>query len=233
MKLIGIDLTSSEKKASGVVIRENGRYDYGLAKTDYDIIKTCVDADLVAIDAPLRLSKGYCCLEIGCNCHEGKPMGRSCERELSKRGIPLYFTTKKTIIKKMIYRAMNLADIIGRNKVIEIGKYTLVTCIIRVLSLQRHYQKVRILQIFQQGQKISYLPNPKHRAIPTPLETSLLPTPLVFLETLALFYLCPQKAVFHYLAQSLPFLKPPIVRPRRLFWHWFKMLSTGDILCVK
>lgn len=125
MKAIGIDLTSSEKKASGVVIRENGRYDYGLSLTDYDIIRTCRDADIVAIDSPLRLPKGFCCLELDCPCHEGKPNGRSCERELVKRGIPLYFTTKKSIIKKMIYRAMKLADIIGREKVIEIYPYSI------------------------------------------------------------------------------------------------------------
>lgn len=125
MKVIGIDLTSSEKKASGIVICENEHYDYGLAKTDHDIIKTCADADIVAIDSPLRLPEGFCCLELDCNCHAGKPTGRSCERELSKRGIPLYFTTKKTIIKNMIYRAMKLADIIGRDKVIEIYPYSI------------------------------------------------------------------------------------------------------------
>lgn len=125
MKVIGIDLTSSEKKASGIVIRENGCYDFGLAKTDYDIIRTCVDADIVAIDSPLRLPAGYCCLEKDCDCHKDKPTGRSCERELSKRGIPLYFTTKKTIIKNMIYRAMKLTDIIGRRKVIEIYPYSI------------------------------------------------------------------------------------------------------------
>lgn len=125
MKAVGIDLTSSEKKASGIVIHENGHYDYGLAKTDYDIIKTCVGASIVAIDSPLRLPEGFCCLEIDCSCHEGKPNGRSCERELVRRGIPLYFTTKKSIIKEMIYRAMKLADIIGRDKVIEIYPYAI------------------------------------------------------------------------------------------------------------
>ena len=125
MKVIGIDLTSSEKKASGIVIRESSHYDYGLALTDHDIIRTCRDADIVAIDSPLRLPKDFCCLELDCPCHDGKPNGRSCERELVKRGIPLYFTTKKSIIKKMIYRAMKLADIIGRDNVIEIYPYSI------------------------------------------------------------------------------------------------------------
>ncbi len=125
MKIVGLDLTSSEKKASGIVIRENGHYDYGLAKTDDDIVSACSGADIVAMDSPLYLPAGYCCLELDCECHLGKPTGRSCERELSKRGIPLYFTTKKTIIKNMIYRAMKLADIIGREKVIEIYPYSI------------------------------------------------------------------------------------------------------------
>ena len=63
----------------------------------------------VAIDAPLSLPKGLCCLEEGCSCQPRAGVkGRGCERELARQGIPCYFTTKKSIIKAMVYRGIRL-----------------------------------------------------------------------------------------------------------------------------
>ena len=65
---------------------------------------------VVAIDSPLGFPKGMCCLEESCPCrsvHNFK--GRVCERELLARGISLYITTKRSFIKPMIYRAIELA----------------------------------------------------------------------------------------------------------------------------
>lgn len=124
MKIIGLDLTASEKKQSGLVCFDGG-YSYHLPQTDTDIVKLCKDAEIIAIDSPLKLPKGFCCLEESCNCHLGKRNGRSCERELVNRGIPLYFTTKKSIIKTMIYRAMRLVEVLGQDKVIEIYPYSI------------------------------------------------------------------------------------------------------------
>ncbi len=65
--------------------------------------------ELVAIDAPLSLPKGLCCLEESCPCQpvaDGK--SRSCERELRNQGIPTFPTTKKTFIKELIYRGIKL-----------------------------------------------------------------------------------------------------------------------------
>jgi len=65
--------------------------------------------ELVAIDAPLSLPKGLCCLEESCPCQSANEVkGRSCERELARLGIPCYFTTKKSIIKAMVYRGIRL-----------------------------------------------------------------------------------------------------------------------------
>ena len=64
---------------------------------------------MIAIDAPLSLPKGLCCLEESCSCQpaaEGK--GRDCERKLTKQGIGLFRTTKKSIIKAMVYRGIGL-----------------------------------------------------------------------------------------------------------------------------
>ena len=67
------------------------------------------EVELVAIDAPLSLPRGLCCLEESCPCQPANEVeGRGCERELAKRGIPCYFTTKKSIIKAMVYRGIRL-----------------------------------------------------------------------------------------------------------------------------
>lgn len=80
----------------------------------------CQDADildvvkrygfgLVAVDAPLSLPRGLCCLEESCSCQPVAEVGsRSCERELNRQGIPCFPTTKKTFIKAMIYRGIRL-----------------------------------------------------------------------------------------------------------------------------
>ncbi len=112
---IGIDLTSSERKPSALVGLDEGLglTFFNLLRSDAEIIKTIEEASprVVAIDAPLTLSKGLCCLEESCPCQpQMEAKGRSCERELARMGIPCYFTTKRSIIKNMVYRAIGFRD---------------------------------------------------------------------------------------------------------------------------
>ena len=111
----GIDLTSSPSKPTACVALDGQLrlHWFGILGSDAEIVEA-VERDrprLVAIDAPLSLPKGLCCLEGSCSC---RPLvmanGRVCERELSRRGISCYYTTKKSIIKPMVYRAMRLKD---------------------------------------------------------------------------------------------------------------------------
>jgi predicted nuclease with RNAse H fold len=109
----GIDLTSSPKKASAYALLESNLRIHSLKSlsTDSEII-AAVDRDrptLIAIDAPLSLPTGLCCLNEDCECHPiSDSKGRLCERELASLGISSYFTTKRSIIKKMVYRAIDL-----------------------------------------------------------------------------------------------------------------------------
>jgi len=110
---LGIDLTSAEAKPSAClgVDRQFKLIYAGFLQQDSDIVKVVSRHrfELVAIDAPLSLPEGLCCLEESCSCQpqaEGK--GRSCERELAKEGIGLFRTTKKSIIKDMVYRGIRL-----------------------------------------------------------------------------------------------------------------------------
>ena len=110
---LGIDLTSVEAKPSACVglDRELDLIYCGFSHQDSDIL-TVVSRhsfELVAIDAPLSLPEGLCCLEESCSCQpKAEVKGRSCERELAGLGIPCYFTTKKSIIKAMVYRGIRL-----------------------------------------------------------------------------------------------------------------------------
>ncbi len=110
---IGIDLTSSPKRPTACIgLDEKLRLIFDdLLSSDGDILGAIAShrPRIVAIDAPLGLPKGLCCLEEGCSCRALLPgNGRICERELSRRGIPCYYTTKKSIIKNMVYRAISL-----------------------------------------------------------------------------------------------------------------------------
>jgi len=110
---LGIDLTSVEAKPSACIGLDSGLnliYS-GFPRQDSDILRVVSrhGLELVAIDAPLSLPEGLCCLEESCSCQpKAEVKGRSCERELARLGIPCYFTTKKSIIKAMVYRGIRL-----------------------------------------------------------------------------------------------------------------------------
>ena len=110
---VGIDLTSSSKKASAYALLGADLRIRSLESlsTDSEII-AAIQRDrptLVAIDAPLSLPQGLCCLNEDCQCvPTSSEKGRLCERKLASLGISSHFTTKRSIIKKMVYRAIDL-----------------------------------------------------------------------------------------------------------------------------
>jgi len=127
---VGIDLTSREEKPTACVALDEELhlewFDFLL--TDGQIIEAIESRhpSVVAIDAPLSLPQGLCCLEESCPCQPLSPStGRGCERELSRRRIPSYYTTKRSIIKNMVYRAITLkGEITARGyQVIEVYPY--------------------------------------------------------------------------------------------------------------
>lgn len=127
---IGIDLTSSPKRPTACVGLDDKLHLIfdDLLSSDADILESIASyrPRIVAIDAPLGLPKGLCCLEESCSCQPLAPAkGRACERELSRRGIACYYTTKKSIIKNMAYRAISLKrEIVARGcEVIEVYPY--------------------------------------------------------------------------------------------------------------
>lgn len=110
---LGIDLTSTEAKPSACVgLDGKSQLAYfGFLPKDRDIIALAnfYSPEIIAIDAPLSLPLGLCCLEESCPCKPESPRKtRQCDEELRQRGIPCYPTSKKTFIKDLIYRGIKL-----------------------------------------------------------------------------------------------------------------------------
>lgn len=129
-QFVGIDLTSSCNKPSAYAALDAnlGITWLGLVSADPEIVAIVdkIQPAIVAIDAPLSLPKGLCCLEQDCSCGQALPLaGRACERELARLGIPCFFTSKRSIIKAMVYRAIALrGELCARGyEVIEIYPY--------------------------------------------------------------------------------------------------------------
>jgi len=130
MRVIGLDLTTSPEKgtAFAILTKEMDIVAEGFVTSDEEIIALAEEQcpALVAIDAPLSLPLGLCCLEESCTCRPvSSRKGRQCERELSALGIGCYYTTKRSIIKGMVYRALAIKQRLERSRftVIEVYPY--------------------------------------------------------------------------------------------------------------
>jgi predicted nuclease with RNAse H fold len=116
MSHLGVDLRSSPKYPSAVVTLNNrSEVVYlGTFGADADLLQIArhQEPQLIAIGAPLSLPAGFCCLERACNCASETPRkkGRQLEQELAQMGISCFFTSKDTIIRKLIYRGMGLSE---------------------------------------------------------------------------------------------------------------------------
>jgi predicted nuclease with RNAse H fold len=115
----GIDLTSTEAKLSACVGLDNKLQLVYLGflseKSDIIALLNLYAPQVIAIDAPLSLPLGLCCLEESCLCEPKFPRkNRQCDQELRRQGIPCYPTTKKTFIKSLIYRGIELKTSIDR-----------------------------------------------------------------------------------------------------------------------
>jgi predicted nuclease with RNAse H fold len=115
----GIDLTSAEAKPSACLglDGESQLVYLGFLTKNRDIVALLnfYSPQVIAIDAPLSLPLGLCCLEESCSCKPKFPRkNRQCDQELRQQGIPCYPTSKKTFIKDLIYRGIELKASIGR-----------------------------------------------------------------------------------------------------------------------
>jgi len=171
MRVIGLDLTTSPEKVTAFVVltKELEIVAEGSVTDDEEFIALAEvhRPTLVAIDAPLSLPLGLCCLEESCPCRPiSSRKGRQCERELSALGIGCYYTTKRSIIKGMVYRAIALKEQLERRRfaVIEVYPYASKLCLFGKLPRKTTVAGRRVLQ-----ERLCHL----IPAIPSPQESLL------------------------------------------------------------
>lgn len=134
--VFGIDLTSNETKPTACLGLDNKlQLVYlGFLSKNSDIIGiiNLYSPQVIAIDAPLSLPLGLCCLEESCPCQpKSERKNRQCDQELRQQRIPCYPTSKKTFIKSLIYRGIEL-----KNKLTHLGS--------QVIEVYPYASKVRL-----------------------------------------------------------------------------------------
>lgn len=110
---LGVDAVSGPGRPSAFAVLDDqgSLQDVGLVREDDAILALAQRwrPRYLAIDAPLTLPEGMCCLEERCPCAPVSSDGlKAAERALLKEGISLFRTTKRSIIKAMVYRAIGL-----------------------------------------------------------------------------------------------------------------------------
>jgi predicted nuclease with RNAse H fold len=108
-KLVGLDLAGSEKRPTGICLLEGNQAKVSAIYTDEEILRAIGDdVQAVAIDAPLSLPKGRCCLRDECDC-SGKAHFRVCDLELRKMKIK-FFPITLGPMRKLTLRGMALKN---------------------------------------------------------------------------------------------------------------------------
>jgi len=111
---VGIDLSASEKRKSGICILKDKVAYLDVVRTDEEIVSKVMEAEptVISIDSPLSLPKGRCCADDSCECRK-YGITRECERILKKRGINVYPCLIKSM-QKLTMRGIKLAKLLER-----------------------------------------------------------------------------------------------------------------------
>ncbi len=106
---VGIDLAGVAHRETGVAVLRDGRLDLlTAAGDDAEILALAALAGpggTVAINAPLGLPRGRCCLDDDCACrHDPGTRSREGERELLRLGVPILATALIKVLARRGYR---------------------------------------------------------------------------------------------------------------------------------
>jgi predicted nuclease with RNAse H fold len=107
---LGIDLAGVERNESGIALLRSGRLELlTTASTDAEISQIAAYAGpsaVIAINAPLTLPRGRCCLDDDCPCrHDPGTRSRQLERDLAHMRVP---TLATALLKVLARRGMRL-----------------------------------------------------------------------------------------------------------------------------
>ncbi len=108
--IVGIDLTGSEAKPSGVCVLRGNEAQTSMIKTDDDIVELIFEAnpDLISIDSPLSLPRGRTRVTDDDPARSEFGIMRICERTLKRRGINVYPCLLPSM-QRLTERGMRLA----------------------------------------------------------------------------------------------------------------------------
>ena len=130
MSYLGIDLSATPNRRSLYALLDEGPNLIGLDSfRTFDELYGFLEIhkpSVIAIDSPLNLPRGLDCLEEDHSCKSSLDQkGRVAELELARMHIGCFFTTKRSIIKPLIYRGMELnQELLKRGyNVIEVYPY--------------------------------------------------------------------------------------------------------------
>ncbi len=110
-KVVGIDLTGSEKRPSGWALLKNDVAETQCLSTDNDIIETTLNCrpNIVSIDSPLSIPKGRLTVSDDDPGRDQYGIMRICERILKRRGVNVYPSLIPSM-QKLTARGIRLAN---------------------------------------------------------------------------------------------------------------------------
>jgi uncharacterized protein YprB with RNaseH-like and TPR domain/predicted nuclease with RNAse H fold len=102
-RIVGIDLTGSEKRATGWALMNGAQATTKSIRTDDELVRESVAAkpDIVSIDSPLSLPEGFGA--------PGVPIYRKCELALKRMGISVFWCLLPSM-KMLTHRGIRLAS---------------------------------------------------------------------------------------------------------------------------
>tara|TARA_R110002110_G_C13458731_1_gene717943 strand:- start:3209 stop:4972 length:1764 start_codon:yes stop_codon:yes gene_type:complete len=123
-RIVGIDLTGSEARATGWCLLEGSVTYTKTISTDDEILAATLEArpDMVSIDSPLCLPEGRISVEDSDPGRNEFGIMRQCERELKRRGINVYPALLRSM-QKLTARGIKLAQILREKGVPVIESY--------------------------------------------------------------------------------------------------------------
>lgn len=123
-RVVGIDLTGSEAKASGWSLLEGKAATTELIRTDEEILTKTLEAkpDLVSIDSPLCLPHGRTSVFDDDPKRDEIGIMRECERELKRRGVNVYPCLLPSM-QKLTARGIQIAETLREKGVPVIESY--------------------------------------------------------------------------------------------------------------
>lgn len=124
LRIVGIDLTGSEKRASGWCLLSGREAEVASKNSDDELIEATLDArpHLVSIDSPLCLPSGRISVEDADPKRAESGIMRECERELKRRGVNVYPCLIPSM-QKLTARGIRLASALRERGIPVIESY--------------------------------------------------------------------------------------------------------------